>query len=607
MSRDYNIYARLTSGGSEVAIPNFNLEFPPGVLGSKLSCDLSDSSINFDDSLDVLFEVGIGSAGEVEWSTMMDLGRANSLDSTVKWLGDTQRLVAVSGIADKWNYAPEAPVFLYDPLVIDPITSGQAALGELVDEHHNPIFPVLVAKNSLDLQQLMNYVYVEKLGFTRVITNVPNFHLNFVQIPLTSSFHSAVMSEVGIFQPEFYNDDDGTLWVVDPQGTLPVGLVARKMLLKHYATFQRSKQTGKLVNAVILSYSTTFGDGPITSRVEQEVQEVGVPFTEGWHRTTISRFINDFHDNPADPSEVTRSVVTRVLTQVTAEFDSLARLVATEDQIDKFLYDFRLKTGYTKTLTKYFPTFLDGTALNHLVQVEENQVVWEALTTPGEFIKRYEITSVIGSVVKTYDDPSDPDASTFRLQSFDQVSRLNRNDLPSSDDSVVVENHPIVTRIDTYRDTGRDQIEVSSQRVNYLPDPGRGAVDRDETFQHTGTIQARANTTRALTVNMVLTNQTESNPVRRPPVTLSAGNVPFDIAKTLAQRILDHQGQQPTRVSMELSGIDLALRRGSIREVRDRADNVYRVFITGFSIVGENLGSPNFRVSMTAQGVVIGG
>ncbi len=93
--------------------------------------------------------------------------------------------------------------------------------------------------------------------------------------------------------------------------------------------------------------------------------------------------------------------------------------------------------------------------------------------------------------------------------------------------------------------------------------------------------------------------------MRRVPASLNAGNVPFGVAKGLAQRVLDRQGNQPASVSMELSGLDLALRRGSLRLVHDRADSVYKVFITGFSIKGENLGRPDFRVSMTAQGVVI--
>jgi len=494
---------------------------------------------------------------------------------------------------------------LFDPDFIDPIESGESAFGDIVNEDHETIFPVFVSKRGLDLQQLLNYIYIERLGFSRVITNIPNFHLNLVQIPLTTSFHAVAQSEVALFQPEYSSDDNGTLWIVDPQGTLPTGLGLRTLQLKHYASFVRAKQTGKPVNAVILKYSANFGSGPITSRVEQETTEVGVPFTEGWQRTTVSRFINDFHDNPSDITEVTRSVVTRVLTQVTAEYDGLARLVSTEDQQEKFKHDFRLKTGYTKTLTRYFPVFLGGTARSHLVHIEDNQIVWESLSTPGEFIKRFELTTVTGSVLKIYDDPSDPETSTFRLRSFEEVSRLNRNDLPSSDESVILENQPIMAKIDTFRDTGRDQIEVSSQRVNYMPDPGRAAVDRDDVFNHTGTIQARAHTRSAVAINMLLTNQTEDNPIRRVPVSLSAGNVPFNVAKGLAQRILDRQGNTPTKVSMELSGMDLALRRGSIRKVPDRDGNLYTVFITGFSINGENLGKPDFRISMSAQGLVI--
>lgn len=612
MARDYNVQSRLMIDGAPVAISGFTVDFPAGVIGSRMSCELADPVGTIPDpTAVVLFQVGVSTSGsDPDWVTVMDLGVVNSVSESVKWLGDSRNWTAVSGIADRWDYAPVRPEFLYDPLRIDPITSSEASPGDLVDSDHQTIFPVLTALRSLDLVQLMNYVYVKRLGFSRVVTNIPNFSLNFVNIPVTGSFHSVVTSEIGIFEPVYCSDDSDTLWIIDPQGTLPVGLPIRHTLQKHYAQLTRQKQQNKLVNAVVLTYRDTLGDGPVTSRAEQETQEVGAPFTEDWQRTTVTRFINDFHDNPGNTSEVTRSVVTRILTQVQAWVSGvtvedgvatftppLTRVVLTEDQRDTFLYDFRLKTGYSKETSLY--TILPGeSAKLRQVQTEESQIVWESRGTPGEFIKRYEVVSTSGLFQRLF-DPTDPSIPEIRESIFSLNRRNSISPDPGDPASAVVESGPLSTQIDSFRVTGQDQIEVGSQRVNHLT----GTTDSSHVFQHTGTIYARATSGRATTVNMVLTRGTQP---RRVPGRLNAGNVPFPVALTLANRILDRQGAGPVQVDIEFSGLDLSLRRGSLRRVEDRGGNFHVVFITGFSITGANLGQRNFSVVMKAQGVVIG-
>lgn len=598
--KDYNVMARFSVGDSLVPISQFSIDFPSGVLGSRLTCEVADVSVDPSSTDPVLFEVGVGLGTDLDWVTMMDLGVVGDKTSVVKWLDDSKRVQAISRVADRWKWSPPRAVFVFDPDIIDPVSSGEASPRQLVNEQHSPIFPELVAIPSLDITQLLQYIYVEKLGFSRVITNIENFRLNFVSISISSPFHAAAVSELGVFQPEFFSDDVNVLWIIDPQGTLPVGLSTRLFRQKHYAEFQQSQKTTQRVNAVVLSYHNNFTSGSITSRVEQESKEVGTPFSPGWQRTTVSRFINDFHDNPGDDTEVTRSVVTRTLTQTSAFSDGLTRLVLTEDQTDAFLYDFRLKAGFIKS-TSIYCRLPGESAKVRLVQTETNQIVWQALGNSGEFIKRYEVTNLVGTIIKVFNDPDDPDAgytaqSAFGANKFDQIPE------EVEDGTEVLTGQPISTQIDTYRNVGQDQIEVTSQRISHL---SAGApADQSRTFEHTGTIQVRAATSAAMQTNMLITRVADGDHLRN-PVQLSAGNVPFDIAKRLALRILERQGNEPASVSVELTGLDLAVRRGSIRRVELRDGSTVRVFVTGYRVTGTNLGSPNFGVTMTVDGLVI--
>src|SRR5262249_37591266 len=158
---------------------------------------------------------------------------------------------------------------------------------------------------------------------------------------------------------------------------------------------------------------------------------------DGWQRTVTTKYIKDFHDNASNPTETTRSVTYRVNTTVTGVADNLVRVVSVEDQNDTYEYDFRLKTGYTKTLQIY--TRLPGVgATLRPIQSETNQVKYNQLGTPGEFIKTYEITEVSGSTLKFLDNPAD-EGSHFTRTSLFQANGVG--DIP--DDAILETGRPI--------------------------------------------------------------------------------------------------------------------------------------------------------------------
>lgn len=591
MAKDYNVRARLRIGAVNIPITKFTLDFPEGSIGSKLSAELAEPNAVVDPDASMTFDIGIDSGNGIEWVPMMDVGKVRVVGTTIAWLNDNVVIEAISGLADRWDRSSSVPIVLHDPDQVGIVEASGSAPGDLVDSNHVIIQPEKIAIENLDLTQLLNYVYVTKLGFASVVTNIPNFPLKRVDIRVTDSFHSVAAREIGLFEPVYHADDDTVLFILDPQRDLPPGLSIKKLNTANYVKFTTTRETGRNINAIILSYrdNTVTGSASL-DRVEQTVQDNGTPFTAGWQRTITNTFIRDFYDNLADPDEVTRSVPFRVDSR-TVGFDGVVRELAVESQTDLYLYDFRLKIGHTKTVELY-SAFPGEGALMRPAYTETNQVIWEELTSaPGEFMKVYEITQAVGTVLVEGEDEDAVRTSLYKA---------NQNNL-ISDDQVVELNVPIQTQIDRYRVLGRDQIEVSTQRVDHLKAPPKPTVNN--TFQHPGTIVVRAQA-QAAEVNMLLTNDVPADE-RRPPTALSAGNVPISEARPLAQRILDRRGAQPAKATCELTGLDLSLSRGSLRKIRDREQDRITVFIKGFRITGDQLGTPSFSITQDITGLVI--
>lgn len=605
MSKRYGIQARVKSGSDEVEITDFTFVIASGELGATASCALADFSPVISPSLPVSFEIGISKSGQTHWAMLLDDGRISERTDATQFKGDQTSINVISKLSEKWKLAPRAPITLYDPAQVDIITLSSQNRGDIVDQSGAPIAPIYRPVAALDLLQLLNFIYVERLAFGQVITNIPDYPIPRADFGLTTPYHSVAAGQVGLFEPKYSSDAQATLFIIDPQGALPAGFPAQVRACSPgtYAELQKTKQTAPDINAVLLTYRDSSGatGNHITERVEQEIQEAGIFGDDDWQRTMINRFIKEFHGDSNDSTRITRSVVYKTETRISARIDGLARLISIETQEDHYAYDWQLKVGYTKTLQLYMKLPLELAAHMQTIQTETNQIIWlGAMSSPNTLVKTWEITEVNGTVlvIGEQDDPSNP---PLRQSAYD----ANRGgEIP--DDAEVLTGRPISSLIERWREVGPDQIEVGYQKVNHLARTG-SQVEQNRTVQHTGTVQARLNSAQdGRQVTMLLRDQTsEALDGTLPPATLDAGDIPFDPALELANRVLARHGQTPQRVKLTGAGIDLALRRGSLRRVSDRAGVEYLVFVTGYSIEGKNLGTRDFSVTQQAEGIVI--
>lgn len=589
----------LQGAGDLLPVLSFKFDAPPGQMGSQVQVTLADPLATIDEDDLIRVRIGVRDGSSTEWCKLVGGARITQLSKTTGYLNDTVSFTAFNPMADKWARSPRVPLVLYDPEQITLISVSETVPRDIVDVDRNVITPEFQAVEGFDLHQLLQFVYVDKCGFADIITNIPNYTLKRVDFTLEATWHSVAAAETGAFEPVYGSDDEDRLFILDPQGVLPEDTPAtlKKLKPRAYSNMQESKQTGGMVNAVLLNFrdntltAGTFSGGE-SDRTEQEIQEVGTFGQTGWQRTLINRFVKDFHDNPNNPAEVTRSIVWKSDTRTSAFVDSLIREIAIESQVDEYTQDWRLKVGYIKTLSIY--TALPGvSAAMTETQTETNRVVWAvSQSDPSETYKVWETTSVSGIGLST-DNGDDPPT---RISLFD-ANRSNQ----ITDDQTVLLATPITTTSAKFRTIGdRDQIEEQYQTIDHLS--GKPAQIR--TFHHTGTTAVRTGA-QEVTARMLITNGDIPEEEARPPLQFNAGNIPFEIAKPLAERLLARRGAKPRTITFDLAGMDLSLRRGSLRRVFTRDGTIYKTFVTGYSVTGEPGPKGSVVLSMSGTGIVI--
>lgn len=595
------VSARLNIDGSPVPLSDFSFNVPERAIGSELTLTLADITAVLTENTDVTFEIGVGDGSGLDWATLMDVGRVTSENKVVAvdqngTPTDRLEINAISSLTDRLETAPRIPVVLYDPDQIDVVTATESVQGDVVDQDGDPIEPDLVAIQGLDLSQLMNYVYVEQLGFTEVITNIASFPLKQAIFPLTATLRSVVDAEIAGFDPVFVADDALRLWIIDPQGILPTGLedTVLNITQSAYVDVSWAKQRSGSVNAVLLTVRNDTQSGTtlpeIVDRVVQEpFRDVGSYGEAGWQRISITRFYKDFLDGSG------RSINYRTLTITYARVGVVVRDIMIEDQTDSYKYDWRLKTGHTKTVKVLSRLPGVDTLAMRDAHTEVNTIEYVITSDGSEAIKVGEVTQTSGTIlrVENPDDPSNP----TRTSLFD----ANRNeDFP--EDATVETPVTISSRIDEWQEVGPDQIVITYQPLNQLT--SKPLLPRTE--NHTGTLRVRLRDERDTTTTRLIRNLTaEAEIGPRVPVSMQAGNIPVETALGLAERLLARRGNEPTRVAITYAGLDLSLRRGSLRVITDReALTDYLIMITGYQI---SANAPDFKIKQTATGILLNG
>ena len=596
---------------SEVPVAAFSFSAPAGNLGVRADVRLSDPTLEITrgDDFDLTLKIFTGTQPKTRLIkngrvVATDKGIASKRLAGLTAPNDSLSIVGIDHIAERWKFAPRRPVILYNP---DLVTIEESETDSNVnDADGNRIFAELVALESLDLKQILSFAYVERCGFSEVITNIPTYSIPRADFNLNSSYHAVAASFYSYFKPLVF-EFDNRLFIIDVYGEIPVGVLsgARTVNVSKYLSYSRKQPEVSVVNAVLLTHRLAVsqtGDidelpENVTQRTETETRDSGEVGADGWVRNQFTRYIAELHEDEEDEEKITGEIVWKVETLTTAKDENgIVRDLTVDTQTDIYSNSWRLKLGYNKSVQGYARA-ITGSALMQQLLTETNRIFWRPLPGKfGEYEKLFEETHTSGLVVIENEGEEDEVKTPL-------IEASRNNEVPQ-DGTATVENLNISKKTIVYRSTGADQIEMHVQKTDLLT----GFPESVTTIEHVGTNAVRVRTGEAFNTKQVLLVDEDSDEADggRAPISYDAGFVPYPIAKELALRALAEARTPRDTVRAELASFDAGIRRGSVRNLLDREGNSVKVIITGYDVTSKVVERGALAISQVIEGVVIG-
>ena len=570
--------------GEEVALTGFQLDAPEGKIGLSLGFDLldPDATVERGDEIDFSIDVNGHTVDLIVSGVAIGRNKTVASSDSHPRPADQFKFSAADSLGEgRLSLAPRTPLILYDPAFVQ--LSENETDTHINDQDGERIYAEARSIANLDVLQAMETAYVEGAGFDEVITNIFNYELPRVDFPLTGSFHKSVEGFFrSQYKPQIF-EDTNRLFIVDARGTLPAGFdeTTRIVSIDDYVSMTRSKPDKQAVNALLLTTHETGVQeipsvlpGGITERTETATETTGSTITGDYQQTVVTRHIAQLHEDEANPSRVTTEIVYKTVHATTAQDEEgIVRLLQTDTQTELFDYNFSRKRGYDRTIDAYVqrPGELANT---ENVLSEQNRITWEATGSFGEFRKLWEAMTVEGLVMIQGEDPD-----------IIKTVLTDANRFGSVPEDATIERQAISTKIFHFRETGPDQVEITTQGTDHLS--GRPIIARPQ--QHTGTIriQLRGTSTGATKQFLLRDEVSEGIDGAREPITWDAGYLPFEQAFPLAERVLADAKEPPETLHVVLLKPDFGLRRGSLRRVEvNRSGNKKLGIVTGYKLNG---------------------
>ena len=248
--------ARLLVDGVEVPIRQATLEAQKGSLGSELRVVLAradTSQVTFGAS--ITFQIGLWADGDWIWIPLVAGGRLSSLENSIRndagGPADEVSISTLDVIADRWNRAPRAPIHLYDSLQLSAPDQSQIASQRIEIQTGGVILPVNTPIPGMTLRNVLTKAYVDGVGFSSVVTNIPDFPVAEADFTLDGGFDAGVRPLLTLFAPLLF-ERNNVLFIIDPDGPLPSGFTPRPFPQSLIRELTDSTPQHEPVNAILL-------------------------------------------------------------------------------------------------------------------------------------------------------------------------------------------------------------------------------------------------------------------------------------------------------------------------------------------------------------------
>lgn len=626
---------RLTINGNPVDIAGYQIDAPTDGMGQSVSIVLAKPDLTLIPiDADIKFEIGAGKynsgTDEIDYSwapPIIEGGRLFGRNYSVRWIpddmggfpGDALEFSSMSPLADKLSKVPYPPVILVDPATVsDPATLIPPAEQRIAYRGGDMlttdglITPVVRTEHDLKIIRVMDIAYREGCGFTRVVSNLPAFKVDRVDFTLESGYHDPIKSLIQNLEPMAF-ENEGELWVIDPEDGLPPGLTVINLPLDCVVEVIQNLNPEPLVNAIVLhckANGTLYG-GEIPQNAF--ITEPPIESGEGksYTRTEVTRHVTNFVDTVS--GEIRRTEEHEIVTKVYAYQDRIEVTVTNEGQPDQEVTRVRLpgevvliseetlsnryvgntKQGHTRSVDATYadPGNFGRITYGNVYKETGRQIYGADEKNPGESILQYSEVISTGAVLKE----TKPDG----LIVYTPILDADSGNLVESDKSQsLLLNQPLETMTETLQPTSQNQSNVVTRIVDHLKGGVRGSIVQGRpgstsTFAPPLTLTGgyRAGYTRELLIDA---ESVAEHGLRR-PIQFDAGYLDKPEAKRRAYRKLARLKNPPKRYSITLPGIMFALRRGSLVVPPLRVGQDNKCIVTGYRITGSALGTPNAR------------
>jgi hypothetical protein len=563
--------------------------------------------------------------GQESYVFLLENGNLAGRQATIRYAGDSLVISAVNTLADRWLYAARHPIILHDMDRVEFAEVSADSRNDVQDFDGNPIERELIGRRELDMLQVLGYAYIQGCRFSRVVTNIPNHPVRRADFGIGASFHSAVLKYTALYNPFYFADDNETLYIYDAEGTLPEGMAAaiRALAGANATRLGVNQPLDPPTDAVLLTFQEDLREGggddfpaTATDKIKEFSTSNGAPFSQGYYEQIIQTHIKEFHDDPNDAARVTRNVAWKQVIQTYAgdESTALPLMLSRETVTDIWLYNWRIKGGYNKTIEARAPLPYGGRELVlREVQKERNRMQWAAsVYNPDELIKIRDDVEIEGEVLieGVLEETGDMTYKTGKITSAVPILEAATQRGVTQDGFQNVVWDKIGATLRYFRDTGTNQVDGIETKIDYLAPSVEGSRIEQNIGQRSVDISKLTSVTRLITKYDLTGEEPPEGEAGIPRVAraINAGETPYDLALEVVKRVILRISEKRVgeQVQIEYPYIDFGLRRGSLRKITARGiDSPTLYLITGFQIQGSNLGGSNPQIRQTASAVIV--
>ncbi len=519
--------------------------------------------------------------GTVTWHTLIDKGILQRVSFGSAYGSDAPDDTLSIQIGSTWqnklSQFPTKPRVFYDPAA----TTVDVSSAEKIYYRNGSYEPTIFnAKAGLKLHGAITAVLNKTLGFTGLVTNIPNYPVTRVDYPMTSSYFDVIAGLTGLFDPLFYVENN-VLHIINKNQSVPEDFDPESLTADEYVSWEMESGNPNL-EGLVLIYTQKLGEALTTELRTIVTHEENGDFGEPGS-TSVST-TQTFKDWKTVDGDIVRTELVREESTTTDH-----HTVVVGDSSEDHEFDGQGKRiRSTSVIRALMPQLTGGVDILQEVRREEKYFEYAADPLNVKAIYQRKIVNKTYGLI-AIDSDNEYLGQPFR-QSFDlahEAGNLN--------DAMSVEFGLLETVTETVTPIAQNQFQYKQQAVDHLRQTTRNTISEPRSGNPT---MGNTNGGRSRQMLILAEGVTPATRKGKGIQPFSVGELPLFYAIPLCKRVLANLIAGKRQARVVVSGWNSSMKRGLAFNAKDRAGSSYGLFITeGFNISLENMGTQNQRVS----------